>query len=386
MIRRSAFLGGAAAASAALASPARAAFDTPLGGTAALGVVGPFTGDSIALGEQVANGVRAAIAEANRLRGAMDRLFTIRTFDDQNTLASGLVNAQFACDDGAVLCVIGHLSGKITNAALPTYVNSRMPLIVPVSTYDPITQHGYGNLLRLTTKDSTEGNLAGSMVLAAAKPKAAVVLYQDGDYGIDVAAGFQDRMTREKVDSHALIFDWEKPDFAAVAKQALDFKPDVVYLAGTARDMGGILAPLRRGGYAGTFYASQGFFDAATLSKYKAAAEGMVVSTSLPPLKRAPSVYRVRLDYEQRYGAFTPLSAFGYAAAQIAIAAVRRSGALDRIAVSRAFGFGSSFDTVVGKLQFGNTGDPINPNVYFYTVKNGDWAYLKADHPTDFIL
>jgi branched-chain amino acid transport system substrate-binding protein len=389
VMRRGTFVGGAAAAAAATAAlPAAAApeYGPPLGGTANIAVVGPFTGDSIRMGEQIANGVRAAIDDANRIHGALDRVFLLRTFDDQNALASGLLNAGFVCDDESMLCAIGHLSGRITEQCLQTYVNAHMPIIVPVSTYDRLTTHGYANVLRLPTKDSTEGNLAAGSVLAEIKPKTAIVYYQDGDYGIDTAAGFHDRLLREKVASRAIRFAWDKPDFATVAKIAIDAKPDVVYLAGLTHDMGPLVTQLRSGGYKGPLYASQGFFDPLTLDKYKADVEGLVVSTSMPPLNLAPSDYRIRSDFQQKYGAFTPFSAFGYAAGQIAIAAVRRAGAADRIAVARALGIQTSFDTVVGTLQFGTTGDPIDPNVYFYVVKDGKWAYLRAGHPTSFIL
>ena len=390
MMGRGTFVGGAAAATAAAATlPVSAAtqdYGPPLGGTANIAVIGPFTGDQIRLGEQVANGVRAAIDDANRIHGTLDRVFLLRTYDDQGTLASALLNAGFVCDDESMLCAIGHLSGRITEQCLSTYVNAHMPLIVPVSTYDRLSTHGYANVLRLPTKDSTEGNLAAGSAIAELKPKSAMVFYQDGDYGIDVAAGFHDRMLREKIESKAIRFAWDKPDYAVVAKLALDAKPDVIYLAGIVKDMGPLVTQLKAGGYKGALYASQGFFDPLTLDKYKADVEGLVVSTSMPPLNLAPSDYRIRSDFQQKYGPMTPFAAFGYAAGQMAIAAVRRAGAADRIAVARALGIQSSFDTCVGTLQFGSTGDPIDPNVYFYSVKDAKWAYLRSAHPSSFIL
>jgi len=384
--RREFVAGGAALGALALATPARAVFDDPLTGTAQIAVIGPFTGEAIRLGEQIGNGVRAAIDDANRIRGAMDRVFAMRTYDDQNSLASGLVNAQFCADDATLVCAIGHLSGRITDSALQTYVNGRLPLIVPASTYDRITAHGYAGVLRLATKDSTEGNLAGAVALARVKPKSSVVLYQDADYGIDVAAGYHDRMLKEKIASQAIRFVWDTPDFAAIARATLETKPDVVYLAGLTKDMGPILHQLRVAGYSGAIYASQGFFDASTIDKFKADAEGLIVSTSMPPLQLAPTVFRLKGDFERRYGAFTPLSAFAYAAAQIAISAVRRGGANDRLAVSRALAFATPFDTAVGTLTFGSNGDPLDPNVYFYTVKDGKWAYVQAAHRSNFVL
>jgi branched-chain amino acid transport system substrate-binding protein len=388
-LRRSDFLGGAAALGAAsLAAPAAAAGnygDLPIAGTVTIGVAAPFTGDAVKLGEQLGNGVRAAIDDTNQLRGTLDKAFQMRTFDDQNLLATGIQSAEFACDDATIVCVIGHLSGKITNAALSTYVNNGMPVIVPTTTYDPITSHGYGSVLRLSTKDSTEGRLAARNA-ELLKATNAVVLYQDGDYGLDVAAGFHNQMLADKIPSKALLFSWSTPNFADVAKTALVSKPDIIYMAGLVKDMGGMIPALHDAGYTGLLYASQGFFDPLTISKYGTAVEGLVISSSMPPLQLAPSDFRVRNNFQNKYGTMTNLSTFAYAAAQIVIAGVHRTGATDRIGLARALSYATPFDTVLGSLTFQNDGDPSNPNIYFYTVKDGAWSYLHASHKTEFIL
>ncbi|MBD5635039.1 MAG: branched-chain amino acid ABC transporter substrate-binding protein [Candidatus Eremiobacteraeota bacterium] len=386
---RRSFLAGGAAVAAGAASGAGPAFaqagDTPLGGTVTIGVVAPFSGDQIRLGEQIGNGVRAAIDDSNLLRGTLDKAYIMKTFDDQNLLATGLVNAEFACDDPQVIAVIGHLSGKITDAALQTYNNNKMPVLCPASSYDRLTEHGYGNIVRLTTKDSTEGRLAATYVNKTLKPTTVVVLYQDGDYGAGVAGGFQDQMLSAKVASTAIGFSWDKPDWDAVVKSVMAKNPDVVYLAGITKDMGSIVPRLQVVGYKNPFFASQGFFDAATISTYGTAVEGLVISSPAPPLAIAPGAYRIKGDFERRYGAFTPLSAFSYAAAQIVIAVVRRTSAVDRIALQRALAIGTPFDTVVGELQFQNDGDPQNPNVYFYKVDSGKWRYIASAIPNSFV-
>jgi branched-chain amino acid transport system substrate-binding protein len=387
-VKRRSFIAAAAAATAAIpATPALAVYgDLPLGGSVTIGVVGPFTGDSMRAGEQIANGVRAATDDANRSRGSLDKAYLMRTFDDQNLLASGLVNAEFACDDANIVAVIGHLSGRITEAALQTYVTNRMPIICPASTYDRLTAHGYGNLIRLPTKDSIEGHLAARYINATIKPKTVAVLYQDGDYGADVAAGFQDQMLGDKVTSNAIAFAWDKPDFAGVAKATLEKAPEIVYLAGITKDMAPIVPKLRALGYTGSFFASQGFFDAATIAKLGPQAEGLTISCSMPPLNLAPGAFRIKNDYERRYGPMSPIAAFSYAATQIVLAVVKRTGASDRLAVQRGLGFSSSFDTVVGSLSFANDGDPQNPNAFFYTVKDGAWRYVTAANPSNFIV
>jgi branched-chain amino acid transport system substrate-binding protein len=387
-VKRKLFIasGAALAAGAANFAPAAAEFgDTPIAGTITIGVVAPFTGDSIRLGEQIGNGVRAAIDDANQFRGPLDKAYVMRTFDDQNLLATGMVNAEFACDDPTVVAVIGHLSGRITEGAMQTYTNNKMTVVCPASTYDRLTAHGYGNILRLTTKDSTEGHLAGRYIITSLKPTSAITLYQDGDYGVDVAAGFLDELQSAKIKASALAFSWDKPDFPTVVASTLAAKPDVIYLAGITKDMGPIVPKLRAAGYTGPFFASQGFFDPATAALGDVA-EGLTISSSMPPLTLAPGAFRIKNDFERRYGSLTPLSAFSYAAAQIVIAVVRRTGANDRLAVNRALNSTTAFNTVVGSVAFQNDGDPVNPNVYFYTLKSGNWKYTASAVPSSFIV
>jgi branched-chain amino acid transport system substrate-binding protein len=389
VVTRRTFLGGAGALAGGLSTRgvANAAFgDTPLAGTITIGVVAPFTGDSIRYGEQIGNGVRAAFDDANQLRGALDRAFAMHTYDDQNLLAEGLVNAQFACDDPEIVAVIGHLSGRITEAAMRTYQGAQMQVICPASSYDRLTEHGFGDLLRLVTKDSSEGHLAARHINATLKPKSVAALYQDGDYGADVIVGFTEQMKGDKVTSTPISITFQKPDFAAAAKAAVAAKPEVVFLAGQTADMGAILPALAAADYSGPIYGSQGFFDPMTITKYGKLAEGLTISSSMPPLAIAPGAFRIKNDFERKYGAMTPLSAFSYAAAQILIAVVRRTAATDRVAVARALNVTTPFNTVVGAIAFQNDGDPVEPNVYFYAVKDGAWRYVSSAIPNSYIV
>lgn len=386
MLRRT-FLAGAGALSALGPQRASAAFgDAQLTAQVSFACVVPLTGPNLRDGEQIANGVRQAISDANRLRGPIEKVYGFRTFDDQNLIASGILEAQFAVDDTNMIGAIGHLSGKVTDQALQVYANARMALVVPASTYERITMHGARNVFRLPTKDSTEGRLAAKYVGSLPSMKKFVVLVQDGDYGNDVAAGFREQAQADKLDVRIVSFPWEKPNFTAAARDALASTPDMIYLAGNAGDMGPVIPALRSEGYKGNLAASQGFFNQATIERFGATIEGIVVSSSMPPLYLAPSAYRIKRDYEARYGPMTPLAAFGYSATQIVIGAVKRSGGFDRASVARTIATGGPYDTVAGSFAFNFEGDTVDPQMYFYTVKDAKWAYLKAAHPSAFIL
>ncbi|MGZ3563336.1 MAG: branched-chain amino acid ABC transporter substrate-binding protein [Vulcanimicrobiaceae bacterium] len=380
---------GGAAALGALAGPARALAQIPgqqFAQQLTIGVSVPLSGDLIRQGEQIADGVRAAIQETNQFSGSLDRVFGMRTFDDMGALASAITNVQFAASDPSIVGMIGNLQGSVTLATLPQYGNVSMPLVVPVATTDGITMQGYRNVWRLPTKDSVEGELFARYLNASAKPKSALAVTQDGDYGYDVAQGFVNQSKAIGLTADAYVFPYDKPDYARAAKTIMTKSPDFIYLCGKTKDMGPLIPALRGAGFTGNFGASDGFYDPSTIKDYADKLGSFTLSSSLPPLDRAPSVFQTLQDFRAHVGNITPLSAFGYAAAQIIIAAARRTGATNRLAVLSALRTPNTYQTLVGDFQFTPTGDPVDPNVYFYTIADGKFKFVKPAHPSSFIL
>jgi branched-chain amino acid transport system substrate-binding protein len=387
-VKRRSFLSSAAAAAAAAAAPgaARAQLLNPQyqqQRTIAVNV--PLSGDRSGAGREILYGVQAAIDETNRYGGTFGSAFVVRTFDDMDALAQSMLNVQFAAADATVVATIGGFDASLVTASLQTYANEQMPLLVPGSTADAVTGRGYRNVWRLPTKDSLEGQLYARFIERRAKPKLAVAVTQDGDYGTDVAQGFLNQARSSRFVADIYTMPLNKTDFAGAAKNILQAKPDLVYLCGQTGDMGPLIPALQQAGYKGKFGASQGFYNAATAEKYGDAFSSGFISTSFPPLERAPDVANALNDFRQRY-AVTALSAFAYAAAQIVIAAVRRVGATNRLATLSALQSPTTYNTLVGSFQFVPTGDPVDPELYFYTVQDGKFRFAAASHPSQFIL
>ncbi len=344
----------------------------------------PLSGERAAAGRQIANGVQAAVDEANQF-GSYTTAYTMRTFDDMDALAQAIVNVQFAAADPTVLAVIGGFDGPLLSASLSTYANQQMPLLVPGSTADGITSQGYRTVWRLPTKDTTEGQLHALFVARRMKPKSVLAVTQDGDYGYDVAQGFVGQAKTSKIAADGFQFPYDKPDYAAAAKRIAEKKPEYVLLCGTTDAMGPLVPALRAAGYTEKLGASQGFYNEPALAKYADAFADGYISTSFPPLERAPDVLNALTDFRARY-AVTSLSAFAYAAAQIVIAASKRTGASNRLATMTALQTPSSYNTIVGSFQFTPVGDPVDPNVYFYQIADGKFRYAGPSHPTSFVL
>jgi branched-chain amino acid transport system substrate-binding protein len=355
--------------------------------TVSFAVAAPLSGDQKPAGLQLLQGTQQAAYDANLSKAPTDPLFNVRMFDDQGSLAGASLNAQFIINDQTIIGVIGHLGGRITDQVVPRYGGAVVPLIVPASTYDPITSHGYRTVFRLPTKDSVEGQLYALALDQHRKPQKVVVFAQDGDYGPDVAAGFMQQAAADKVSAIRINVPSSKADYRAVATRGLAEQPDFVFFAGLLSNLGPVLDLLNVGGYSGLLGASQGFFDPNTISRYGKAVEGLAVSTSMPPLALAPASYQARNNYESQFGPMTPVAAFGYAAAQLIILLVRQTGSNNRLALARALNASPGLlATIVGNFSFGPTGDPLNPEIYFYAVTDGKWEYSYAARPTTFLL
>ncbi len=381
---RSQFLSALGATPVALALPGAVS-------TTNIAVVAPLTGSARSIGLELVRGAQGAVDElntysiANTAISSFSQAYAIRTFDDQNVVADAILQAQFATGDSTIIATIGHVNAEATIHAIPTYGNASCPLIVPLSTDDRITASDYRNVFRLPTKDSDEGAIFARVVAKQYKPKTPYLFVQDADYGADVANGFIQGMNEAKTVTPYQQFSYAKPDFGAVVDKALTATPDFVFLAGTVGDMGGIVPVLRTKGYTGPIGASQGFFDPGTV-KLGAAANDMMISSSMPYLPFAPSALRYRTDYQAKYGALSPIAAFGYAAVQVIANTIARSGATARNTLLSALHTGQSTDTIAGSFAFTGLGDTLDPQLYFYTVKNGAFSYLHEAHPSSFSI
>jgi branched-chain amino acid transport system substrate-binding protein len=348
-------------------------------------VVCPQSGPDARIGRQLLDGVRGAVEQINDERMSLERLLIFDSYDDHNTPADATVQASFATNNPETQAVIGHISASATLVTEPAYSNARVALIVPTVTSDQITARGYRNVFRLPTKDSDEGSLVAAYAISTGS-KAPHVVTQDGDYGPDAAAGFVRRAGALHVNAGVTQFSLDKPDFAKAADLILARTPDCVVLAGNVEDMGPLLKALRAKSYAGRFVATQGFFDPQTVKEYAREAEGLVISTSVPYYPLAPTAVRDVQTYMARYGALSPVAAYGYAAVQLIRLAARRAVAVNRLTLLRALASGGAFDTVTGSYTFGPYGDVIDPNCYFYRVKDGKFAYERQAHPSGFML
>ncbi|HEY5425990.1 MAG TPA: branched-chain amino acid ABC transporter substrate-binding protein [Candidatus Tumulicola sp.] len=388
-MRRRAFLAATATAAASALAPARAQIPLPnqqFLRQLTVGVNVTLSGPLQKYGTNVVRGAQAAVDETNRFMPAISNVWGLRAFDDRNDAALAATNASVAASDPSIVGIVGNLTAAMTLASLSRYANVNFAVIVPTVTADAITARGFHNVFRLPANDSACGRLFASTVLPEKKGASVLAVALDGDYGYDVARGF---VQQAKTNHHAadvVLFPATGIDPSAAARTVLDRSPAYVFLCGKTGQLGPVAAALRLAGYTGDFGASDGFYNGDTIAAYAKTLDGAYVAASLPPLDRIPSAVALLNDFEREVGPIDAFSAFGYAAAQLLIAAARRGNATTRFSLLTTMQRSPTFTTLVGQYGFSVTGDPLIPNIYLYTIGKDGFKFSRPAFRTGFVL
>lgn len=337
-------------------------------------------------GQEVVKGVQAAVDEQNRFNAPISHVWGIRPLDDRNDPGLAASNANVAAADFTVIGMIGNLTAPMTLAALSRYANVGFAVVVPTVTADAVTKRGYHNVYRLPAKDSSSGRLFASAALEGKRGVAAIAVAFDGDYGYDVASGFVAGAKAARHSSDVLLFPESSTDPAQAARTVLDRSPGYIFLAGKTAEMGPVAAALRAAGYTGDFGAADGFYNSDTISSYGKTLEGAYVASPMPPIERVPSAVALVTDFEREVTQITTQSAYGYAAAQLMIAAAQRNNASSRQSLLISLQSGGTFTTLVGQFAFNVSGDPLIPNIYLYTVTADGFKFARPAIRTGFVF
>jgi len=387
-MRRGRFLAASAAAAASTLAPAGAQVypTSPYLQQLTIGVNVTLSGPLGKYGSEVVRGVQGAVDEQNRFNAPIGHVWSWRSFDDRDDVALAPTNASVAASDPSIVGIVGNLTAPMTLASLSRYANVNFAVVVPTVTADAVTHRGFYNVFRLPTRDTEAGQLFAQAALEGKKGVPAIAVALDGDYGYDVARGFVQQAKTDRHPADVVLFPKDKVDPAAAARTILDRAPGYVFLCGKTAELGPIAEALRLAQYTGELGASDGFYNADTIATYAKVLDGAYVASSMPPLDRIPTVLQLLTDFEREVGSVTAFSAYGYAAAQLIIAAAQRGSATTRFALLRSLQQGGTFTTLVGQFRFNVSGDPLIPNIYLYTVGKDGFKYDRAAIRSGFVI
>ncbi|HTS91758.1 MAG TPA: ABC transporter substrate-binding protein [Stellaceae bacterium] len=219
-------LGGIAVAAAAGFVPAR--FAIGQSAKLKLGIMLPYTGTYAALGKNIDDAMRLAIAEAGGKLGGREIEYAV--VDDESEPAKGTENANKLVVRDKVDILIGTVHSGVAAAMVKVARDNDTMLIIPNAGLDAATGALCApNIFRTSFSNSQPGFATGKYA-AATKGKRAVVISWDYAAGKESTGGFKDAFTAgggtiEK----ELFLPFPQVAFQPLLTEIAAIKPDVVY-------------------------------------------------------------------------------------------------------------------------------------------------------------
>ena len=177
------------------ATPAGTAVATSTPGEIAIGLIGPYTGDTAQYGLAVLNGAKLYFDEVNAAGGINGKQIKVISYDSKGDPTEASTAYARLLNDGICAFLGGVLTGE-TLAIVPDAFDGKMPMISASATADAVTvnpddQTIYTNVFRSCFIDSFQGVKMADYAAEKVGATTAAVIYRTGDdYSEGLAEAF----------------------------------------------------------------------------------------------------------------------------------------------------------------------------------------------------
>lgn len=366
-----------ALAAALFAAPAFAADEV------VLGLVAPLTGDQAYIGIGMMQGVQMAVEDAN-IQGPVFGTSKIKLvpLDDQHNPTQAVLAANKLASDPAVAGVIGHFNSSCTKAASSIYHEARLVQVTPASTNPDISRQGFDTFFRLCATDDVQAPAAADFVKNALGIGKVAIIDDQTTYGKGIADQFEKKFKEMggTVIRRDGITQGEK-DYMPLLTKIRAVNPPAVFYGGVYPELALLLKQSRKVGLKTVWAGGDGIYDATLMKLAGESAEGVYATMLGVDPHSLPAAQDFVTRYEARFGEIGSYSAYGYDAANVVIAAIRRAGSGDRAKVLAEVRATKDFPGILGPVNFDANGDAVGKSVGVFKVEGGKFKFLKEVQP-----
>jgi branched-chain amino acid transport system substrate-binding protein len=325
----------------------------------------------------------------NTLEGKKVGNFTIeyKDLDDSSAAQNGdwdgavaQSNANTAANDPDAMVFIGHYNSGAAKLTIPILNQACLVMISPANTYPGLTKAvegvtepgepdsyypaGYRNYTRVITTDDKQGAAGAEWAKRLGATKV-YVLDDTQVYGKGLARAWALHaknigLTVVSPNETSEGFDAKATDYAALAQKIVAAGADFIYIGSiTGQNTGKLWKDLRAAMPDIAMMSGDGVFEASFYDGAGTAANGTYLTFGGVGPDQLTGAGKTWFDeYKTSHGGEQPstYTAYGNAAAAVALDALTRAGTNDRWDVLQAV-FATSLDTVLGKVSFDANGD-----------------------------
>ena len=339
-----------------------------------VGVAGPMTGEYASGGEQFRKGAEQAVKDINASGGVLGQQLDLTVGDDvcdpkqAVSVANSFVNKKVAFVDG-------HWCSSSTLPASDVYNDAQIPEIT-VSTNPKITERGIKGVFRITGRDDQQGLVAADYIATHFKGKKVAVIDDRTAYGGGLADAIAGGLAAKQVPValRESITAGEK-DYSGLVSKLKANGIQVLAYGGYYQEVALIL---RQAAQAGLNLTVMGGDTLTNTELVNAAGPEIskVLFTFPPDPRKNASAAKVVAAFRAQKVEPEGYMLYSYAAMQVFAAAAKKANSVDYGAIVRQLR-DTSFDTVVGKVDFDSKGDLKSPGYVVYKWNGNSYDYVK---------
>jgi branched-chain amino acid transport system substrate-binding protein len=348
-------------------------------------VIGHFaslTGSEATFGASDKNGLTLAVEERNARGGVHGRPIEVIRLDDASKAAEAGTAVTRLITEYHVVAVVGEVSSGLSLAGGAVAQSYRVPMVVPSSTNERVTQ--IGNMVaRVCFIDGFQGYVVAKFAHDNLHATRVGILYdQQQAYSKGLAREF-DRAFRALGGTITTRQAYTGGDInlSAQLQSLKDTNPEAIFLPGYYNDAGNISIQARKIGITVPLLGGDGW-DSEKLAEIGGAAmEGNYYSNHYSFEENRPAVKGFVERFQKRFG-FIPdgLTALGYDAGQVLFDAMDRAKSLDGDDLAAAIAGTTGFPGVTGTITLDEHRNPVKSAVVL-VIKNGERRYAATIAP-----
>ncbi|MEE1930519.1 branched-chain amino acid ABC transporter substrate-binding protein [Streptomyces sp. TRM 70351] len=345
------------------------------GDTVRIAFQGPLSGDNVQLGQNMENGVKLAIDQANA-SGEYD--FEIEYFptDDQGQPDKATAAAQKAISEN-VIAVVGPAFSGPADTAAEYYAEAGIAAVSPSATRPDLTTKGYGSFLRAVPNDSAQGAGMARYFAESTDAEKIVVVDDTTDYGVGLADVAEASLKEAGLDVVRQSVPQKTPDYSAAAKNVVGANADGLIYAGYYEDAGPFATKLAEEDFEGIAISGDGTKDAQFVELAGSAANGWLLTCPCTDPTREEATKKFAEDYEAEFNQIPgTYSAESFDVANMIIEQVAATGGVDSDSGKLLEALrGVEHKGLTKTFSFDDKGEFTNQSIYLYEVKDGAIEY-----------
>lgn len=335
-----------------------------------IGSLGPLTGPYAADGNDIKNGVLAAIEVMNPELGALGPV-TLQPEDDACDPRQAVAAANKLINE-KVVAVIGAYCSSATIPASEPLIAAKIFMITPASTSEKVTERGMPFMFRTCGRDDDQSKAAIKFMVEQLKAKTVYIVDDKTTYSQGLADNVEKMATDGglKVLGHEHVNQGDK-DYSAILTKVKAAKPDVFYVSlQNSASAAPMLIQVARMGIKTKILAQDAVYHPQLMELAKKDAEGVFLTFGYTD-KETPA-YKQFADAYKKFGEPGAYSAYAYDSTLAYLKAVKAAGGTDPEKVKAEL-MKLEFEGASKKIKYKENGDS-GSNYVIQVVKDGKFT------------